>query len=409
MALSSLESVYYLSVFAGFLQHTRKEDVANALTESLHSSSTDSETISRGRLVNHLSTLFTRGRVKGDISRTVAVAAGSLLLDKMSILVSASSTSIPSTSPTISPSATTSAIGDETDAGSPPPNISARDPLNRILLSRNSGADNNGSVKHEIIPADEDFDDVLARTPKIDSKNFQEYVSLSLHLLRSGAARLRASSSSQTRASVMASVIRFFVRACFSKLQARFSAFKKIYPIDVLGREWGSIECEEILPSKVKISHPAIQMLLAKAKTPDDTFLLDSSNVMLWWGVLIQLLRGMAKCINTGKGDDDGIDDVASMSEAIHSFLKTIPIAFWCMPSLVTRLRVCRSSEPQNEEISDVEEQDREDENDIGTGQYGLMYAMYPYRNMVRWQCWEPGPSSDLPMSRVALIFPRRG
>ncbi|KAF8215034.1 hypothetical protein K438DRAFT_2123671 [Mycena galopus ATCC 62051] len=365
MALSSLESVYYLSVFAGFLQQTRKDDVENSVAESLHSSGTDSETTSRGRLANHLSTLFTRGRVKGDISRTVAVAAGSLLLDKMSILVSTSSTSIPSTSPTISPSATTSAIGDETDAGSPPPNISAQDPLNRILLSRNSGADNNGSVKHEIIPADEDFDCVLTRTTKVNSKAFEEYVSLSLHLLRSGAARMRASSS-QSRASVMASAMRFFVGACFLKIQARFNTFQKIYPTDALGRDWGPFDSEILPLSEVKITHPAIQKLLIKAKTPNGTFLLDSSNVMLWWGGLIQLLRGMAKFISALKGDDR-IDKVASMSETIHSFLKEIPLAFWSIPLLVGHLRKCRSSGPQNEEISG-EEEDAEEA--FGTGQY---------------------------------------
>ncbi|KAF8214980.1 hypothetical protein K438DRAFT_1800544, partial [Mycena galopus ATCC 62051] len=291
MAPSSRESIYYLSALAEFLQTEGKgpEDIENELIASIRSPNTNPDTMrrSRARFVNHLSTLFTRGRTNDEASRIVAVAAGPPMLDKMSLVVTSSptSTSTHTTSPTTSPSTTSSAIS----------------------LSRNS--ENNGSFKQEVIYPEDDFDSVLALALKIDKASFEHYVTLSLRLLRSGAARIRASPSSAPEIAIP--VHRFFVQACFQKIKARFNGMKRHYPLDAL-RDWHPIgsELEKIPSSEVKITHSAIQKLLVDAQGANNLFLFDSSTATLWWGALIRLLLAMDQCVNEPEHVDEEDEEV---------------------------------------------------------------------------------------------------
>ncbi|KAF8214981.1 hypothetical protein K438DRAFT_1954988 [Mycena galopus ATCC 62051] len=338
MAPSSRESIYYLSALAEFLQNEGKgpEDIENELIASIRSPNTNLDTTrrSRARFVNHLSTLFTRGRTNDEASRIVVVAAGPPMLDKMSLVVTScpTSTFTPTTSPIISPSTTTSAIS----------------------LSRNS--ENNGSFKQEVIYPEDDFDSVLALALKIDKTSFEHYVTLSLRLLRSGAACIRASPSSASEIAIP--VYRFFVQACFQKIKARFNGMKRHYPLDAL-RDWRPIgsELETIPSSEVKITHSAIQKLLVDAQGANNLFRFDSSTATLWWGALVELLLKMGQFVNGPQSNEDKADAVAALSEMLHKFITVIPSVFWRLPSLVVHLHNCRRSKPEHMDDEDEEEQ----------------------------------------------------
>ncbi|KAJ6451581.1 hypothetical protein C8R45DRAFT_88818 [Mycena sanguinolenta] len=146
--------------------------------------------------------------------------------------------------------------------------------------------------------------------------------------------------------------MRFFIRACFSKLEARFNAFKKMYPPSVL-EQWSPTPNEQLSFSQVTMTHPEVQPLLVNVRISGDQFALSKDNASLWWQALTLLLLTMGEFIRTYRGDETGIDKVAAASEALHSFLSEIPSTFWRLPSLAAHIQNCRSPTP----VQDDEEQ----------------------------------------------------
>ncbi|KAJ7263980.1 hypothetical protein B0H12DRAFT_1267341 [Mycena haematopus] len=100
------DSVYYLSSFASYIQPLAKSNGVwqNTIIESEFTKNSGADDARRSRVVNHLSTLLSRGRTQNEQSRVVAVAAGSVLLSGMDIFVTSSPTTTPVSSSTISPS-----------------------------------------------------------------------------------------------------------------------------------------------------------------------------------------------------------------------------------------------------------------------------------------------------------------
>ncbi|KAF7357510.1 hypothetical protein MSAN_01347300 [Mycena sanguinolenta] len=327
VTLTTRESIYYLSEFATFLQsQSKNSDIGNYDVQEVAKRRGKDE-IARTRLVNHLATLFTRGRVNdNEKRRMVAVVAGPVLRDRMSLLVAMSS------SPSSSSSAEKTNVSGGEDGGS-------------------------GARTQHIIPAVEDFETVLALTKNINlaSIPFDRFVALSLRLLRSAAVRIRTQSSSASE--TLAPLTEFFVRACFGEIEARFNVFKKAYPLEMLAK-WSPADDEELPSSKVTITNAVIRLLLAKVKISNNIFLLTKDNVSVWWSAFIKLLDMMDKFVAEACKfkSDDGVESFAAVSEALHSYLREVPSAMWEASSLGVHLSKCRNSSIQDEEIDPDEE-----------------------------------------------------
>ncbi|KAJ6466273.1 hypothetical protein C8R45DRAFT_1021137 [Mycena sanguinolenta] len=313
-------SIYYLSSFAQFLQPKETE---------LHQEETrDASATKKVRVVNHLSTLFSRGRAADEEIRVVAVAA-SVLRDELEVYV------------------TTSAVAAQTESS---------DQSNKtLLLSRNSGSEKDGNWTLKTIPAGEDYDTVLRLTQNTKLP-FSDFVHISVRLLRAGGARIIAQPAN--RDSIHQEVAIFFVRSCLSKIKARFAALRMTYGELASLKGWTPLPGDSVEPAQPVISHRWVRSFLEDAKIQDTAgnFQFDTGNAPLWWGCLVDMLVEMGSVISN---KDPTV--VSAFLEATHYFLSVIPSDLWRMEGLIGHLRRCRLLKQPKFEDEDTQDESTAD------------------------------------------------
>ncbi|KAJ6466271.1 hypothetical protein C8R45DRAFT_484419 [Mycena sanguinolenta] len=306
-------SIYYLSSFAQFLQPKEAED------QSLHQEETrDASATKKARVVNHLSTLFSRGKAADEEIRVVAVAAGSVLRDELEVYVTTSSSS------------TTSVVAAQTESS---------DQSNKTLLqSRNSGNEKDGVWTQKTILAGEDYHAVL-RLAEAQTFSFVDFVHISVRLLRAGGARIITQPDDLLE--IQQDIMKFFVKSCLSEIKARFTAIKKTYGELASFKAWTPSADDSVKPTTVVITNSWMQSHLQDANIQHsaENYNFNTANAPLWWRCLVEMLLEMGLAITAKEPDV-----VAAISEAIHHFLSLIPKELWRMEGLRDYLKRRRLS-----------------------------------------------------------------
>ncbi|KAJ7058129.1 hypothetical protein C8F01DRAFT_1371567 [Mycena amicta] len=345
---------------------------------SLHQDKMDKAEAQKAKIVNHLSTLFSRGKVAGEGNRNIAVV-GSVLVNETDVIVASeligpSPTSSPTT---VSPSSSNSSALEQSENMLPVP------------LGRNSACESetDGNFSKIIIPTGENYGEILRQATAQKTPAFPDFVELSVRLLRAGGACfISAAHDDPIRSQVAEEVVMFFVKSCFPKIKARFDAIRHTYGELASLKDWTPVPNDSVEPTTTVFESPWIESIFEDASIPFTftempsrnltrrsvkSFTFNKDNASRWWGCLVDMLTLMGSAIET-----QDFTQIASISERIHRSLPLFPQALWRMDGLSTHLEMCRRSNENHQAEStedvkaeqDVKEEDVKAEEDAKEG-----------------------------------------
>ncbi|KAJ7274242.1 hypothetical protein C8J57DRAFT_254599 [Mycena rebaudengoi] len=361
--------VYWLSSLAAILQ--KESEIFDETPDNPNDLTASSNNYSAGRTLNHISTCLTRGR-SSEASRVVAVTSSTHKAGSISVQVLGT----PPSSVTSSSSSTSGvAIGEEP--------MTPRS----LVFTRNSATESIGQDDRAGLTMLTHIQQRPNPMPRnyILPLSFNEYVALTIRVLRTAAAITQDKSTSPIeREDIRLATCIYVIDACRSKLKSRVKAFFKLYRVEQL--VWPANKTypsEEIITTiLVEVEDDALEIMLDHGglAKQEGRYPFDALTLPTWWNVIIRLITGLH---DQSSSESTDISHIALISRSLHHILQIMPHQLWKLETLnqhINRSRIIPTPSTVNPtEARENLESDSEEDIEVAEEAASLKNAM-PFR-----------------------------